>query len=162
MRDGEIDGIDYNFITEKEFLSDVENGYFLEWAEVHGNYYGTSLKPVHRALESDKLVIFDIDVQGFKSIKQKLGYLVSSVFITTPTLNTLESRLKARNTDSDDVIKRRLINAITEMEHIDRYDSIIINDNLEKSVEELYHIIKYTQTKNHILADEFKKEWKKR
>lgn len=161
-REGEVNGRDYYFIQEKEFLEDIKNDYFLEWAEVHGNYYGTSIKPVNEALNEGKLVIFDVDIQGFKSIKQKLGHLVTSVFITTPNINVLEERLKNRNTDSIEVIEKRIINAIGEMEYISSYDSIIINDDLEKSFEELLSIVKYAQTKSHIDAEAFKIEWKKR
>ena len=161
-REGEVDGKDYFFIQEKEFLEDIKNDYFLEWAEVHGNYYGTSLRPVNEALAEGKLVIFDVDIQGFKSIKQKLGHLVTSVFITTPNINVLEERLKKRNTDSAEVIEKRIINAIGEMEYIEQYNSIIINDDLESSFLELLSIVNYAQTKSHIDAAAFKIEWKKR
>jgi guanylate kinase len=162
IRSGEIDKKDYYFISESEFLKDVEDGYFLEWAEVHGNFYGTSLKQIQEALNEDKLVIFDIDVQGFISINKKLSHLITSVFITTPSIKVLKQRLKSRATDSDAVIEKRLVNAIGEMEYIEQYDTILINDDFDKSAKELIAIAKYAQSKSHIDANEFKNKWKKR
>jgi guanylate kinase len=161
-RDGEVDKKDYYFISESEFLKDVEDGYFLEWAEVHGNYYGTSLKTVQKELDNNKLVIFDIDVQGFTSIIKKLSHLVTSVFVTTPSIEILEARLRGRGTDSDTTIEKRLVGAMGEIEYIDQYDTILVNDDFDKSAKELIAIAKYAQSKSHIDANEFKNKWKKR
>ena len=111
-RDGETDGVDYFFVTQEEFKKDIQRGNFLEWAEVHGNYYGTSLSPINEALQEGKLVIFDIDVQGFQQVIDKLKDITTTVFITTPTLNELEKRLISRGTDTQEVIEKRLQNAI--------------------------------------------------
>ena len=142
MRNGEKDGIDYYFITKDKFIEDIKNGNFLEWAEVHTNYYGTSLKPITEALDKGKLVIFDIDVQGFEQVIEKLKDITTTVFITTPSLEELESRLIKRGTDNQDIIINRMINAREEIKYIHKYDYLIINDNLEKASQELISIAK--------------------
>ncbi len=136
-REDEKDGIDYIFTTKEEFEEDIKNGYFLEWAEVHGNYYGTSLKPIKKALSKGKLVIFDIDVQGHEIVRKKLNDIVTSVFITTPTLQVLEDRLVSRDTDSEEIITKRLNNARYEIKFFNKYDYFIINDDLERASKEL-------------------------
>jgi guanylate kinase len=160
IRDGEKDGVDYFFVSKEEFVEDIENGYFLEWAEVHGNYYGTSIKPVIKALEKDKIVILDIDVQGFLLLKKKLNDVFHSVFITTPTYNELESRLINRNTDSIETINKRLINAKQEMQYINQYDYFIINDDLDEATQKLLSVIKLSKLKNSFAdIDEFIQNW---
>ncbi|MGB5866247.1 MAG: guanylate kinase [Arcobacteraceae bacterium] len=139
-RVGEQDGVDYYFVSKEEFIQDIDDGNFLEWAEVHGNYYGTSLKPINKALEDSKLVIFDIDVQGFEQVIEKLKDITTTVFITTPTITELEKRLYTRDTDSKDVIEKRISNAKIEIEYIDKYDYFIVNDNLEIASEQLVSI----------------------
>ena len=121
-REGEVNGVDYFFVTKEEFEKDINNGDFLEYAKVHDNYYGTSLKPINKALEQGKLVIFDIDVQGHEIVRNKLDSIVTSVFITTPSLTLLEERLKARNTDSIEIIEKRINNAEIEVGYIQDYD----------------------------------------
>ena len=100
IRKGEVDGVDYHFVTKEEFEKDIEADNFLEYATVHSNYYGTSIKPVRKALHEGKLVLFDIDVQGNALVKNRLGDLLTSVFITTPSLSVLKERLESRATDS--------------------------------------------------------------
>ncbi|MEA2019568.1 MAG: guanylate kinase [Campylobacterota bacterium] len=139
-RDGEKDGVDYFFVTKEEFRKDIDNGYFLEWAEVHGNYYGTSLKPINKALEESKLVIFDIDVQGFEQVIKKLKDITTTVFITTPSIKELEKRLYSRDTDSKDTIEKRILNAKKEIEYIDKYDYFIVNDNLKIASNQLISV----------------------
>jgi len=141
-RAGEIDGVDYFFVSKEEFKSDIKKGDFLEWAEVHGNYYGTSLNPINNALNNGKLVIFDIDVQGFEQVMNKLRSITTTVFITTPSIKELESRLYNRNTDTQEVIEKRIINAIKEIEYIDQYDYFIINDDLKIASDQLVSIAK--------------------
>ncbi|PIF04459.1 MAG: guanylate kinase [Arcobacter sp.] len=141
-REGEKDGVDYFFVSKEEFKKDIKDNNFLEWAEVHGNYYGTSLKPIKKALLECKLVIFDIDVQGFEQVIEKLESITTTVFITTPTIKELEKRLYTRGTDSKDVIEKRISNAKKEIEYIDKYDYFIVNDNLELASEKLVSIAK--------------------
>ena len=147
---GEKDGVDYFYVSREMFEEDIKNGYFLEWAEVHGNYYGTSLKPIKKALGKGKLVIFDIDVQGHEIVRKKLNDLVTSVFITTPTLDELEQRLYERNTDSKEVISKRLDNARQEIKSFQKYDYFIVNDDLKKASKELIAIANIARVKSKL------------
>jgi guanylate kinase len=132
-RVGEVDGKDYFFVSKESFEEDIKAGNFLEYAEVHGNYYGTSLKPVREALEEGKLVIFDIDVQGHRLVRAKMNDITTSAFITPPTLKALETRLRARSTDDESVIVKRIENAKGEIKAVGEYDFIIINDTVEEA-----------------------------
>ena len=159
-RDGEIDGVDYIFSTKEDFEEDIKFGHFLEWAEVHGNYYGTSLKPIKKALKKGKLVIFDIDVQGHEIVRKKLNDIVTSVFITTPNLKELENRLTSRGTDSKDVIDRRIENAKQEIKYFQKYDYFVINDELEKASKELISIANIARVKSKLFnKDEILEKW---
>ena len=149
-RVGETNGVDYFFVTKEEFEVDIENGDFLEYAKVHDNYYGTSLKPINRALNEGKLVIFDIDVQGHEIVRSKLDDIVTSVFITTPSLEVLETRLNSRNTDSLDIIEKRIKNAKGEVEYFQNYDYLIINDELEVAAKQLVCIANITRIKSKL------------
>ena len=137
IREGESNGIHYHFVKEDEFKQDIEDDMFLEHAYVHGNYYGTSIKPVKRALKAGKLVIFDIDVQGNAVVTSRLGDITTSVFISPPTLSELKKRLEARQTDDQDVIDGRIKMARKEIHRICEYDYLIINDELEVAAETL-------------------------
>ncbi|ARR00205.1 MULTISPECIES: guanylate kinase [Campylobacter] len=132
-RDGEQDGVDYNFISVDEFKKGIDEGKFLEWANVHKNYYGTSLEPVEKALKDGKIVIFDIDVQGFYLVMKKYSSIITSVFITTKDRYELKRRLINRGSDDAQTIENRLFNAATEIAHIGEYDYLIINENIDKS-----------------------------
>jgi guanylate kinase len=159
-REGEKDGIDYFFLSKDEFLEDIENQEFLEWAEVHGNYYGTSLKPIKKALNEGKIVFLDIDVQGFESIRKIYADIITSVFITTKHKDILIQRLKNRKTETEESLKVRLINALNEMKKIDEYDYLLINDVFEESVEMLEAIAKVSVLKSGKLnLEQFIKEW---
>ncbi|QKF72861.1 deoxyguanylate kinase / guanylate kinase [Aliarcobacter faecis] len=153
-RVGEKDGVDYYFVSKDEFEKDIEAGNFLEWAKVHDNYYGTSLKPIVEALNDGKLVIFDIDVQGHKIVRKKLNSQVTSVFITTPTLTILKDRLYSRNSDSSDIIEKRLSNAKEEINSFLEYDYLIINDDLEKSTKEILAIANIARAKTKLFDKE--------
>lgn len=155
IRDGEKDGVSYHYVSEEEFKKGIENGDFLEWALVHKNYYGTSLVPVQKALDSGKFVVFDIDVQGFKLAKERLKDEVVSIFITTKNKGELKNRLIKRGTDSKEDIERRVINAATEMGHLNEYDYLIINDDFNesyKALKSIFNAIRYN-TKNLELSD---------
>jgi len=140
MREGEVEGVHYHFVSEAEFKQDIKDDNFLEYALVHGNYYGTSLKPVKKALSEGKLVIFDIDVQGNMAVKNRLGDITTSVFITPPSLSELERRLVSRSTDSRDVIDGRIKMAKREIQRIAEYDFLVINANLDITAEVLHQI----------------------
>ncbi|PLY14463.1 guanylate kinase [Sulfurimonas sp. CVO] len=160
IREGEIDGIHYHFVDEEEFTKDIEEELFLEYAFVHGNYYGTSIKPVKEALKKGKLVIFDIDVQGNATIINRLGDITTSVFISPPTLSELKKRLEARSTDSQDVIERRIDMAKREIQRISEYDFLIVNDNFKEAADTLRVIANAARVKipgNEI--NDFVREW---
>jgi len=161
-RDGEQHGKEYYFVTKEEFEEDIKKDNFLEWAKVHDNYYGTSLKPIVKALEESKLVIFDIDVQGFKIVKEKLDHLTTSVFITTATLNELESRLINRATDSKETIKVRLENASQELQDLNLYDYLIVNDDLQTASNNLLNIANIAKLKTSTIdIKSFLQMWNK-
>ena len=159
-RQGETEGVNYYFISEDEFKKGIDADEFLEWACVHGNYYGTSLKPVLKALEEGKIAIFDIDVQGFNIAKSKFAKNITSVFITTASKNELKSRLQNRGTDSAETIEKRLVNAVGEMEHILEYDYFLINDDLQSCYENLRGILRSMRLKTSNLdAKEIINKW---
>lgn len=140
MREGEVNGVHYHFVDEATFKRDIEDEQFLEYATVHGNYYGTSIRPVKAALKEGKLVIFDIDVQGHDAVQNRLGDITTSVFITTPSLTELKRRLNSRATDSEGVITKRIEMARRETQRMSEYDFIIVNDVLEDAAEKLISV----------------------
>lgn len=146
-REGEIDGVHYHFVSLEEFNREIEEEMFLEYALVHGNYYGTSLSPVKKALKEGKLVIFDIDVQGHDAVQNRLADITTSVFITTPTLEELKKRLLNRSTDSEEIIAKRLDMATREVQRISEYDFLIVNDDLDQAAEVLVSIAKAARMK---------------
>ncbi len=146
-RVGEENGVDYFFVSKESFEEDIKAGNFLEYAQVHGNYYGTSLKPVREALEEGKLVIFDIDVQGHRLVRAKMNDITTSAFITPPTLSELETRLRARCTDNESVIVNRVENAKSEIKAVGEYDFTIINDAVEKAAKEFVIVAKAARLK---------------
>ena len=153
-RVGEVNGVDYFFVSKEEFEEDIKKGNFLEYAKVHDNYYGTSLKPIIQALNEGKLVIFDIDVQGHHLVRKKMNDSVTSVFITTPSLKVLEERLNNRNSDSLEVIEKRVKNAKKEIEFFDEYDYFIVNDNLASASNELVSIANIARVKAKLFDKE--------
>jgi guanylate kinase len=153
-REGETHGIDYYFVSKEEFEKDIESGNFLEHANVHGNYYGTSLKPIMKALNEGKLVIFDIDVQGHKIVRKKLNAKITSVFITTPSLKILQQRLIQRATDTKEVIQKRIDNAKEEIHAFFKYDYLIINDDLQKAAKQLTAIANISRIKSKLFDEQ--------
>jgi len=159
-RVGEEHGKDYYFVSKEEFEDDIKAGAFLEYAKVHDNYYGTSLKPVMQALQEKKLVIFDIDVQGHRLVRAKLNDITTSAFITPPTLQELTKRLKARCTDDDSVVAKRIENAKEEIKAISEYDFTIVNDDIQSAVEEFIIVAKAARLKQSKEDEEnFIKNW---
>lgn len=146
-REGETDGVHYHFVSQEEFKREIDEEMFLEYALVHGNYYGTSLGPVKKALKEGKLVIFDIDVQGHDAVQNRLADITTSVFITTPTLDELKKRLLRRSTDSAEIIAKRLDMATREVQRISEYDYLIVNDDLEAAADVLITIAKAARMK---------------
>ena len=159
-REGELDGREYHFVSKDEFERGIEAGEFLEYAVVHGNYYGTSLKPVHEALSAGRLVIFDIDVQGFHLAMDAMGDLITSAFILPPSLSVLESRLRSRSTDSNEVIARRIENAKIEIGELGAYDFVIVNDDLEVATQKFVAVANAARLKlSNKESKKFVKEW---
>ncbi len=130
-RIGEQSGIDYYFVSPAEFDAMIERGEFAEWAQVHGNRYGTSRQVVEEALASGRDVVFDVDWQGGGALAWQWPLDALRVFILPPDLASLEERLRRRATDAEDVIQRRLRMAIEELAHHDEYEHRIINQDLE-------------------------------
>ena len=140
LRPGDEEGRDYIFIEENKFKEMIENNDFVEWAVVHGNYYGTSRNVIEDYLKQGKDCILDIDVQGGMHIKEKYPDSVS-IFIMPPSIEELEKRLKGRSTDSEESIQTRLKNAKEEIEYRDQYDHIIVNDKIEETINKIVEII---------------------
>lgn len=139
-RPGEINGRDYYFVSKDEFMEMVGKGEFLEWAEVHGNLYGTSKRRLMESIQGGIDVILDIDTQGAKQIRHQ-GIEATFVFILPPSMDVLRERLIKRASDTEEVIKRRLQNAVQEIADYRLYDYVIINDKLETAFEELKAVV---------------------
>ncbi|MDD5758611.1 MAG: guanylate kinase [Desulfobulbaceae bacterium] len=140
-RPGEIDGKDYYFVSVEQFLDLREEGDFLEWAEVHGNFYGTSQQAVMGALAQGRDVILDIDVQGADQLRSRHDLTPTFIFIAPPSLAELERRLTDRQTETEATITLRLQNAQKEFQAAARYNYTIVNDNLEHAKAMLTAII---------------------
>jgi guanylate kinase len=137
MRDYEVDGKDYYFITPEEFLARAKKGEFIEWEEVYINqYYGTLYSEVERIWNSGGHVIFDLDVVGGLNIKKILGDKALSIFVKAPSVAVLEERLRKRSTESPEKIEQRVSKAHQEMAFEPRFDQVIVNDALEKALQE--------------------------
>ncbi|MBF0209083.1 MAG: guanylate kinase [Oligoflexia bacterium] len=142
MRKGEVDGKNYFFVTKDDFFSRRDRGEFVEWAEVHANYYGTSKIFIEKQLEQGVYVLLDIDVQGVDNIKKIFGQRAQAIFIAPPSIDELERRLKARGTDAPEVIARRVENAKKELLRKNDYDFLVTNEFLEESYNTLKNIVK--------------------
>jgi guanylate kinase len=140
-RPSEIDGVHYYFKTKQQFEGMRDSGQLLEWAEVHGNYYGTPRAPVEKALSEGRDVLFDIAWQGTRQLYAKLPNDVVSVFVLPPTAADLKMRLERRAEDTSQVIGQRLRNAAEEFQHWKEYDYILVNRDLDKSFARLRSIL---------------------
>lgn len=132
-RGSEIDGVHYHFLTDVDFNRLRDTDALLEWAEVHGNHYGTPREPVEISMAEGRDMLFDIDWQGAAQLQEKMSADVVSVFILPPSLGELKSRLHRRAEDTADVIDTRLANSREEMEHWRDYDYVVINDDLDRA-----------------------------
>lgn len=139
-RPGEINEIDYIFINREKFISMIEQGKFIEWAEVHDELYGTSKESLEKLINSGRDVILDIDVQGAMQIKNKVKGGIF-IFVLPPSLEILRKRLQKRSTDTSDMVEKRINRAISEIKNYTEYDYVIINDALEDALEELKSIV---------------------
>lgn len=140
-RAGEENGREYNFIDAERFRNMIGQGEFLEWAEVHGNFYGTSKTWIVNRIVDNHDVLLEIDWQGAQQVRALFPEAIG-IFILPPSLEALEMRLRGRGTDSPDVIARRLAAAQAEMRHVGEFDYVIINDVLEQAVEDIRSVVR--------------------
>jgi guanylate kinase len=153
-RTGEVEGVDYHFVSRERFEAMRKQGLFLEWAEVHGNFYGTSGPALLAQLESGLDVILDIDVQGAEILRNSavVATLATAfLFIAPPSLPELERRLRGRETESDETILLRLQNARKEMQEAVNYEYLVVNDRLEQAVDTLRAIVIAERSRLHRL-----------
>ena len=140
-RAGERDGFAYHFVGVQDFLEKVRGNEFLEWAQVHGNYYGTSTSDIDAALQAGQDVLLEIDWQGAQQVRRAFPEAIG-VFILPPSMAELERRLCARATDSAETIARRVAAAREEMRHVDEFDYVIINDDLQHALYDLLAVVR--------------------
>ena len=139
-RPGEEDGREYHFVDVESFLEMVSRGEFLEWAEVHGNYYGTSKRWIEAQMSAGTDVLLEIDWQGAQQVRKSFPQAVG-IFILPPSLEALKQRLSGRGTDSAEIIARRIAAARDEMRHVDEFDYVIINDDLQRALGNLISVV---------------------
>ena len=140
MRVGEVEGEKYNFITREKFLNMLENDELLEYNEYIGNYYGTPKAPVIAAIEKGEDILIEVDVNGAKEICQKLPEAVT-VFIMPPSYQELKRRLSGRGTETQDLIDKRMKEALNEIARATEFDYIVVNDNLQTAVDDIIEVI---------------------
>ncbi|OQX83615.1 MAG: guanylate kinase [Candidatus Latescibacteria bacterium 4484_7] len=140
-RPGEVDGREYHFVSREEFMRVRDEGGFLEWAEVYGNYYGTKRSMVDELLNNGFNVLLEIDVQGGMSVRERMKD-AAMIFLVPPSIDELVRRLDRRGTDSEEVIRRRFENAKREIEHFLEYDYIVVNEDIDECVKHVSLIIK--------------------
>jgi guanylate kinase len=140
-RNGEVEGREYHFVSVPDFLSKTESGDFLEWAEVHGNYYGTSKSWIEAEMAAGRDVLVEIDWQGAQQVR-KLFPAAIGVFVLPPSLDELQRRLSGRGTDSAQTIARRMAAARDEMRHVAEFDYVIVNDDLQQALADLLSVVR--------------------
>ncbi|KAG0669493.1 guanylate kinase [Maudiozyma exigua] len=142
-REGEKNGVDYNFVTVDGFKKMINDDKFIEWAQFSGNYYGTTVDSVKQVMDSGKICILDIDMQGVKSVKAKPDLKARYLFIAPPSVDHLRQRLQGRGTETEESLSKRLGAATAELEYAKTgaHDQIIVNDDLEKAYKELKEFI---------------------
>ena len=136
-RPGEVNGKDYLFTDQADFKKRIAAGDFVEWAEVFGNYYGTSKSQIAATLAQGKHVILNIDVSGAAKIREAYPHTAQTIFLQPPSLEVLEKRLRDRGTETEESLKKRLGRAESEMKRAPEFDSIVVNDKLDQAVEDL-------------------------
>ena len=152
-RAGEIDGVDYNFISRQDFEARLGRGEFLEFAEVFDNYYGTNRVSFERAAEQRRDLVLDIDVQGARQLRVAIPEAIS-IFVLPPSREILEQRLRARSQDSEEVIQRRLKGAAEEVRNYTQYDFVLINREIEASTARLVSIVEAERQRKARMEEE--------
>jgi guanylate kinase len=151
-RSNEVDGRDYQFIDRERFRTMVEQDAFAEWAEVHGNLYGTALSEVQRGHAQGKQgIVFDIDYQGARQIKARCPNAVG-IFVLPPSMESLKERLRTRASDDERAIERRFGNAKREIEHYGLFDYVVVNDDLEDAKQRMRSIVRAEQSRRWRMA----------
>ncbi|MGO7984649.1 guanylate kinase [Rhizobium leguminosarum] len=141
-RPSEVEDVHYHFKSVREFERLRDSDALLEWAEVHGNFYGTPREPVEQAMAEGRDMLFDIDWQGAQQLQEKMSADVVSIFVLPPTMTELQSRLHRRAEDSEEVIQTRLANSRAEIAHWREYDYVIVNDDLNAALDAVQSIVK--------------------
>lgn len=139
-RPGEVNGVHYHFVSVDEFKALIADNNFLEWAEVFGNYYGTSRTAIEHELAKGRDVFLDIDWQGARQIKTQVPSVLS-IFILPPSVAELEKRLNQRGTDSQEVIAKRMLQAKSEISHVTEYDYVLVNDDFQQCLQQLQQVV---------------------
>lgn len=150
-REGEVDGVDYHFVSRDTFGQMIVDNVFLEHAEVHGNFYGTSYAAIEEQLQDGFDVILDIDVQGAAILRENPQVDAAFIFIAPPSLVELERRLRGRGTENEEKVQVRLINARTELESSSKYEYLIVNSNIDEATNVLKAIVLAERSKSHRL-----------
>lgn len=143
-REGEVDGVNYFFLTKEEFQKNINENKFLEWAHFAGNFYGTKKKYINQCLEEGRDIILEIDTQGALQVKKQMPEAVL-IFICPPSLEALENRLRGRHTEDEETIQQRLNEVKVELERAEKFDYKIVNDELERAIAELEKVINKEQ-----------------
>jgi guanylate kinase len=149
IRSSEVEGKDHFFLTKEKFEAHLRHGDLAEWEEIYGNYYGTLKSEINRALQQDRIMLFDIDVKGALSIRKHFPNESILIFIKPPSFEVLKNRLESRNTENPETLKRRLERVPLEMEQGQQFDFQVVNDDLQKTINEVDKIIQ-TSIKNNI------------
>lgn len=152
-RKGEVDGVDYHFVTREQFLEMIDNNLFIEHAEVHGKLYGTSHASIAQQLEEGFDVVLDIDVQGAAILRANEGVDGAFIFIAPPDIEELERRLRGRGTEDEETIRVRLENAITELQSASQYEYLIVNNDIEEATHLLAAIVLAERARAHRLPN---------
>ena len=158
MRPGEVDGVNYFFVTTADFQTMIATSEFLEYAQVYENYYGTNINTIKQFLATGKDIILEIDWQGAQQIR-KLFHEAVLIFILPPSLPILAERLKKRNTDSANVIEKRLSVAMDDISHAPEFDYLIINDSFDAALQDLCSIIRAPRNKTAKMLDNSKHQF---
>lgn len=145
-RPGEVNGREYHFIDQARFTAMCEAGDFVEWAEVHGNFYGTSRHWLQERIAAGDEVLLEIDWQGARQVRAAFPDAIT-LFVLPPSMNELERRLRGRGTDAEEVVARRLAAAMDEMRHVSEFDFVIINDELNVALADLLAIVRAERLK---------------
>ena len=143
MREGEVNGKDYHFLSVGDFKKGIERDEFLEWEEVyHNQFYGTLKSEIQRIWDEGKVVIFDVDVKGGLNIKKYFGDKALSIFVEPPTVQELENRLRKRGTETEESLRKRMEKAEYELSFAPQFDKVILNDNRDDALAEMLHTIR--------------------